>query len=81
MNGRTGKVYLFVMFTLTPACFHENETLSTCDIFIAQGTALSMLDGQVISGTINEFKCGKNFRKLPLDGLIEGEDILEGRKS
>jgi len=42
---------------------------------------LSMLDGQVVSGTINEFKCGKNFRKLPLDGLIERKDILEGGKS
>lgn len=81
MNDLTGKVYLFVMFTLTPACFHEDEALSTCDIFITQGTALSMLDSQVISSAINEFKCGKNFRKLPLDGLIEGEDILEGGKS
>lgn len=66
------------MFTLTPACFYENEALGTGNIFIIQGTALSMLDGQVVSGTIDEFKCGKNFRKLPLDGLIERKDVVEG---
>lgn len=42
---------------------------------------MSVLDSQVISGTINEFKCGKNFRKLSFDGLIERKDILEGGKS
>lgn len=63
--------HLFIVLTLAAASFHEDETFGTLDFFITQGSTLTVLDSKVVSGAVNEFKSGKNFRELSLDGLVK----------
>jgi hypothetical protein len=62
--------HLLVVLAPTAAGFDEDEALGTLEVFIAKGAALPVFDREIVRGTIDEFKRGKDLGELALDGFV-----------
>jgi hypothetical protein len=49
----------------------KDETFGPLNIVVAQSTTLSMFNGEVVRGAVDELECGKDLGELRFDGLIQ----------